>query len=218
MLVFTFGCKDKHYWWNTMYKNYGTCCFLILHAVHFVPCDIDAGENGARDAVPHTGDGAGQHREGLGGEEVGGEVGGETGVLHAHLDADGALLRHVEVAEAAGGPPQEVAQRVVAEHHGESPDEEHESPCYQIVVDGADYAADDQGEADDTDARHQRLHGGEERTVAAFIVDGGADSHRNDGHDEDVGEHAHRVDGDDLSGGELHQERSHYRGENCGGA
>ena len=55
-----------------------------------------SGEDGAADAVPGAGDGAGQDGEGLCGKEGAGKHGGQSGVLHAHLDGDGALLGLVE--------------------------------------------------------------------------------------------------------------------------
>ena len=80
------------------------------------------GEDGAADGVPRAGDGAGKHGERLlGGKESAGENGGQTSVLHTHFDADGAFLGCVETRQSASTIAEHIAQRVVAEHHGEGP-------------------------------------------------------------------------------------------------
>ena len=101
----------------------------------------DAGEDSAGDAVPCAADGARKDGEGLRGEEGGGEDGGKSGVLHAHLDGDGAALRGGEAGEGAGGPAQGVAQRVMAEDDGEGPEEECHASGDKVVVDGGDDTA-----------------------------------------------------------------------------
>ena len=67
-------------------------------------------QQGTGDAVPGAGDGAGQHCQGLGGEEGACQHRGQSGVLHPHFDGQGPLLRRAEAGGASGGPAQQVAQ------------------------------------------------------------------------------------------------------------
>ena len=92
--------------------------------MHAIPFQIDSGKDGARNAVPGTADGARQYGERLGGEEVARENRGKTGILHSHLNTDGTLLGSIEARQLSGKPTQKVTQRIVAENHGESPEEE----------------------------------------------------------------------------------------------
>ena len=91
--------------------------------MQMVPFQIDSCKDGARNAVPGAADGARQYGERLGCEEVAGKYRGKTGVLHADLNTDGTLLGSIESGTFAGKPTQKVTQRVVAENHGESPEE-----------------------------------------------------------------------------------------------
>ena len=92
--------------------------------MQMVPFQIDSGKDGAGNTVPGAADGARQYGEGLGCEEVARKYRGKTGVLHADLNTDGTLLGCIESGTFAGKPTQKVTQRVVAENHGESPEEE----------------------------------------------------------------------------------------------
>ena len=92
--------------------------------MHAIPFQIDSCKDGAGNAVPGATDGARQYGERLGCEEVAGKYRGKTGVLHSYLNTDGTLLGCIESGTFAGKPTQKVTQRVVAENHGESPEEE----------------------------------------------------------------------------------------------
>ena len=92
--------------------------------MQMVPFQIDSGKDGAGNAVPGAADGARQYGERLGGEEIAGKNRGKTGVLHAYLNTDGTLLGGIESGKFSGEPTETVTQRVVAENHGESPEEE----------------------------------------------------------------------------------------------
>ena len=91
--------------------------------MQMVPFQIDSGKDGARNAVPGTTDGARQYGKRLSGEEVARENRGKTGILHSHLNTDGTLLGGIESGKFSGEPTETVTQRVVAENHGESPEE-----------------------------------------------------------------------------------------------
>lgn len=88
-----------------------------------IPFQIDSCKDGTGNAVPGATDGARQYGKRLGGEEVAGKNRGKTGVLHAYLNTDGALLGSIESGQFAGKPAEKITQRVVAENHGESPEE-----------------------------------------------------------------------------------------------
>ena len=92
--------------------------------MQMVPFQIDSCKDGAGNAVPGAADGARQYGEGLGSEEIARKYRGKTGVLHSYLNTDGTLLGGIESGTFAGKPTQKVTQRVVAENHGESPEEE----------------------------------------------------------------------------------------------
>ena len=91
--------------------------------MHAIPFQIDSGKDGARNTVPGAADGARQYRERLGCEEVAGKNRGKTGILHSYLNTDGTLLGCIESRTFAGKPTEKITQRVVAENHGESPEE-----------------------------------------------------------------------------------------------
>lgn len=91
--------------------------------MQMVPFQIDSGKDGAGNAVPGAADGARQYGEWLGSEEVARKHRGKTGILHSHLNTDGALLGGIEARQLPGKPTQQIAQRVVAENHGKSPEE-----------------------------------------------------------------------------------------------
>ena len=91
--------------------------------MHVIPFQIDSGKDGARNTVPGTTDGARQYGERLGGEEVARKHRGKTGILHSYLNTDGTLLGSIESRQFSGKPTQQIAQRVVSENHGESPEE-----------------------------------------------------------------------------------------------
>ena len=88
-----------------------------------IPFQIDSGKDGAGNAVPGAADGARQYGERLGCEEVTCKHRGKTGVLHSYLNTDGALLGSIESRKLSGKPTEKITQRVVAENHGESPEE-----------------------------------------------------------------------------------------------
>lgn len=87
----------------------------------------------------------------------------------------------------------------MAEDNGEGADEQQEAAGEQLVVHRADDTAHDARQADDTAARHQRLEDREGGTVRIPVVEQAADTHGQDGHDEDVEEHAHGVYLDNLA-------------------
>ena len=92
--------------------------------MQMVPFQIDSGKDGTRNAVPGAADGARQYGEGLGCEEVARKYRSKTGVLHSYLNTDGTLLGSIESGTFPGKPTETVTQRIVAENHGESPEEE----------------------------------------------------------------------------------------------
>ena len=92
--------------------------------MQMVPFQIDSCKAGAGNAVPGAADGARQYGERLGCEEVASQYRGKTSVLHSDLNTDGTLLGSIESGTFAGKPTQKVTQRIVAENHGESPEEE----------------------------------------------------------------------------------------------
>ena len=96
----------------------------LLLLMQMIPFQIDSGKDGAGNAVPGAADGARQYGERLGCEEVARKHRGKTGVLHSYLNTDGALLGSIESGTFAGKPAEKITQRVVAENHGECPEEE----------------------------------------------------------------------------------------------
>lgn len=80
---------------------------LLTFPVHFVPFQVDSCKNCARNAVPGATNGTRKYGKWLGGKEVSGQDGGKTGVLHSHLDADGALLGCVEPASLPASQPRQ---------------------------------------------------------------------------------------------------------------
>lgn len=175
------------------------------------PTQEEGGEDGATDAVPGAGDGAGEHGEGLCGEEGAGEDGGKTGILHADFDGDGTLLGGIEPGEDTDSVAQQVAEGVVAEDDGEGPQEERETTGYEIIVNRRDDSAHDAGQADDAQSGHQGLNGREALALGEGIVEETADANGDNRHDEDVQEHADGIYLDDLAGQILHQQRRHHR-------
>ena len=91
--------------------------------MQMIPFQIDSGKDGAGNAVPGAADGARQYGKRLGCEEVAGKYGGKTSVLHSYLNTDGTLLGSIESRKLSGKPAEKITQRVVAENHGESPEE-----------------------------------------------------------------------------------------------
>ena len=91
--------------------------------MQMVPFQIDSCKDGAGNAVPGAADGARQYGERLGCEEVARKYRSKTSVLHSYLNTDGTLLGCIETRTFAGKPTQKVTQRIVAENHGESPEE-----------------------------------------------------------------------------------------------
>lgn len=91
--------------------------------MHVIPFQIDSCKDGTGNAVPGAADGARQYGEGLGSEEIASQYRSKTGVLHSYLNTDGTLLGSIESGTFAGKPTEKIAQRVVAENHGESPEE-----------------------------------------------------------------------------------------------
>lgn len=91
--------------------------------MHAIPFQIDSGKDGAGNAVPGAADGARQYGERLGCEEIARKYRSKTGVLHSYLNADGTLLGSIEARQLPGKPTEKITQRIVAENHGESPEE-----------------------------------------------------------------------------------------------
>ena len=91
--------------------------------MHVIPFQIDSCKDGTGNAVPGAADGARQYGERLGSEEIARKYRGKTGVLHSYLNTDGTLLGSIESGTFAGKPTEKIAQCVVAENHGESPEE-----------------------------------------------------------------------------------------------
>ena len=95
---------------------------LLTFPVHLIPFQIDASQDGARNAVPGATNGTRKDGKWLGGKEVSGQDGGKTGVLHSHFDADGAFLGCVEACQLTCQPAEAIAQGVVAEDDGKGPE------------------------------------------------------------------------------------------------
>ena len=91
--------------------------------MHVIPFQIDSGKDSAGNTVPGAADGARQYGERLGSEEIARKYRGKTGVLHSYLNTDGTLLGSIESGTFAGKPTEKITQRIVAENHGESPEE-----------------------------------------------------------------------------------------------
>ena len=91
--------------------------------MHVIPFQIDSGKDSARNTVPGAADGARQYGKRLSGEEIARKHRGKTGILHSHLNTDGALLSSIEARQLPGKPTQQITQGVVTENHGESPEE-----------------------------------------------------------------------------------------------
>ena len=105
------------------FMSHFSCFAYLISSVHVIPLQVDACEDRTRDAMPGAADGARQYGKRLGGEEVARKHRGKTGILHSHLNADGTLLGSIEARQLSGKPTQQIAQRVVAENHGKSPEE-----------------------------------------------------------------------------------------------
>jgi hypothetical protein len=97
---------------------------LLSFVPRLLESQEQSGEDGAADAMPGTADGARQYGKGLGGKEITGENGCQSGVLHTHLNADGAFLGFVELSESACQIAEDVPQGVMTEHHRKGPKEE----------------------------------------------------------------------------------------------
>ena len=177
----------------------------------FVSRTEKTGKNGAANAVPRTRNGARQNRQRLCGKECACQDGGKTSVLHSHLNGYGAFLGGVETGKSARQPTQKIAQRVVAEHNSESPDEQHEAALHQRVVNGGDYSANNTCQQNDTRAGHQCLQCLETVALAIIVIQNASNTDRQDGHYQNVKKHAHSVYLDDCARSELHQQWSHHR-------
>src|SRR5574344_2771732 len=166
--------------------------------------------------MPYAGDGTRQYRQRLRRKEVGGQIGGQSGILHTHLYTDGALLRYIETGHSAGHPTQQVSQCVVTEDNGECPDEKTETAYHKIIVHSTDYTAYNQCQTDNTRARHERLDGRKTFFLAVHVIEQTTQCHRYDGHDQDIQKHPHRVYPDNRPSSEFHEERCHHRCQNGG--
>lgn len=169
--------------------------------------------------MPGAADGAGNHGEGIGGyEESHGEVGAETSVLHAYLDAQRALLRGGETAEMGYGVAQYVAEGVVAKHDGESEDEEQNAALDEGTVYRGHNAADNDGKAGYGEAGHEALHALEDVALAKPKVKKVTDDDGDDGDDENLAEHAHGVDLHLCTGEPQHKQWGEDGSKKCGDA
>lgn len=143
---------------------------LLFLVFRLVEEHEDAGKDGAADAVPCARDGAGKYGERLCGKEGVGKNRCQSGVLHAHLDGQGALLGGVEMERLAGEITETVAEGVMAEHYGEGPEEEFKASLDEWVVDSGDDTTYDTCEADDRKAWHIALDDREILLVAVDVV------------------------------------------------
>ena len=168
--------------------------------------------------MPSTADGARKNGKWLGGEEVASKHCGETSILHTHLDGDGTLLGGIEACELSGEPSEEITQSVVAEYHGESPEEKHQATSHQVIMNSGDNTSYDEGKARYAHTRHQTLDSREAFLLAIDVVESATDGNWDDSDDEDVDEHAHSIHMDNFACRNLHQQWSHHWGENRRGA
>src|SRR5574344_830787 len=121
--------------------------------------------------MPYAGDGTRQYRQRLRRKEVGGQIGGQSGILHTHLYTDGALLRYIETGHSAGHPTQQVSQCVVTEYDSECPDEKTETAYHKIIVHSSDHTTYSQRQTDNTYTRHERLHGRKTFVRAVHVIE-----------------------------------------------
>ena len=101
--------------------------------------------NGARD----------DRQRACGHEECRGEDGGESGVLHAHLDGDGAVLSLREVEESADSIACKITEGVVGKYHYEDGEEEGDALLQQLVVHRSNHSAYDACEAEYGECRRR---------------------------------------------------------------
>lgn len=90
-------------------------------------------------------------------EEAGGENGGETCILHAYLDRDGAILGRREMEEFANTIAEDITDGVMTEHDSEDTEEEHDAFLKELVVNGCNNTANDAGKSENAECRHNRL-------------------------------------------------------------
>ncbi len=160
----------------------------------------DVSKDGTTYTVPCAADGARYSRHGIGSHEEGhGEVGAESCVLHAHLDAEGALFCYGEVAEGAYGVSEDIAYSVVAEDHTEGKQEEEESVLDEWGVDGCDDSTYDAGKCGYGYSRHAGLYLTKHGFVSQPSVKQEADGYGDDGDDEYLAEHADGINIDTFS-------------------
>ena len=205
------------------YGSYGMQCKHVMFFSffrHFVgyllPFKEQTSKDGAGYAVPSATDGTRQHGERLSSKEVGGKNRCQACVLHAYLNGDGALLCRCKARQSACCPSQEIAQRVVTQHHSKGPKEESQSACHKIIVHGRAHATHNHRQTDNAHARHEALDRRERGATAEEIVERTAYRHRQNGDNEDVKEHAHGIDVYDLSRRKLHEQRRHKGREKSG--
>ena len=81
----------------------------------------------------------------------------------------------------------------------ERPEKKDHSALNQFVVNGTDHAADNQRQTNHTETRHHRLYRLEHFTLAIIKIKETADSHRNNGDDQNIQEHPDCINIDRLS-------------------
>ena len=99
----------------------------------------------------------------------------------------------------------------MAKDNEESPKEQHQTATEKIIVDSGNHTANDKGKVDDAHAWHKALYGGEGFATAEEIVESATYADRDNGDNEDIGEHTDSVNLDDFASCELHHKGGHHR-------
>lgn len=154
--------------------------------------------------MPGATDGAWKYGKWLGCEEIAGKYGGKSCVLHAHLDADGALLGGIEACQSSGTPTEYIPQGVVAEHYGKCPKEKYQTTGYEVIVYGRDDATHDKGKASDADTRHQALDSRETFLFTVDIVEKATDGNGDNCDYQNIDEHTYSIHLNDLTCRNFH--------------
>ena len=161
--------------------------------------------------MPHAEQRTGHGGQGQVGEDGAGQAGGQTAVLHAHLDGHGVALGVAHVEQLAHSVAQGIAQQVVKDDHRE----DQQTVGEELVGVGGHHGAHDGDDGHHRDEGQDLHHGLGE--LAEQLVD---DEAQHDGDDDDLHdahEHIHHVDGDGLMGVEVGQRRGE-EGRQHGGA
>ena len=173
---------------------------------------VEAGDDGAADVVPDAEDGAGDDGHGIGGKVEGGQAGGESAVLHAHLDAQGAALGCGKVQQAGNEIAHGEPSDVVEHDHGD----DEQSAGHQALGAGGN---DDEHDGANGDGRQGRQIGrGLLRLPWPQPFHQQADDDGQYDHPEDAEEHGGHIDIDRLARQEPDEQGREHWCQECGDA